>query len=609
MLTNQTIDPNNLGEQKPPFILFRPFVTVWHWMVPPTQAHRDRQSKTARWAARIGVTTFCLGLMGVAAYYTRPIKNSYDDWKADRLVKESRQMAEDGQIVNAVFKAQEAFKIAPDNVNAIRLNTEFLTAMKRPEALFFLDKLDQKGATELKDMQTRVKALINLNRGKEASTLMEEVLKKAPSDSVSMKLAEEVWSSNKKNSILLKTLKDFAGEHPEDDAHNLRLAKIQTDTGDSVEMADGLRRAWKVAERDDATGLQALEFLNGFEILPPDESAQLIKRLRAHPNATGWHYVAALKRQLALNPSQRTALVQEAIEAARGKSRDDLVPMVRWLVEQQEFLQVLALVREEDAKGYQPLLENYLTALTMLQRFEDLERLVKDPKVEAILNQSVSAFYRAHLAFVMRKPAEEVRSALILAKNAADTERRGELCIKIAEYAEARGFADIAQDAYKSAALNPRTERQGYQGLLRATEANENTEGLLTAATEASRRWPDDPVYVERFLYANLITGRQIELTLNEALKMIEQQPDDQFRRLLTALAYWRLGDFKMATSHLQNLDVQQLSAGQKAVLAVIARDSTTDNGPDIARAVAQSIEAKAKMLPEERLFLAKAVR
>lgn len=609
MLTNQTIDPNNLGEQKPPFILFRPFVTVWHWMVPPTQAHRDRQSKTARWAARIGVTTFCLGLMGVAAYYARPLKNSYDDWKADRLVKESRQMAEDGQIVNAVFKAQEAYKIAPDNVNALRLNTEFLTAMKRPEALFFLDKLEEKGATELKDMQTRVKALINLNRGKEASTLMEEVLKKAPSDPLSMKLAEEVWTTNKKNSILLKTLKSYGDEHPDDAAHALRLAKVQIDSGDSTEKADGMRRAWKVAEKDDATGLQAIEYLNGFETLPPDETSKLIQRLRNHPKATGWHYVAALNRQLALNPAQRPALIQEAIESAWGKDRDALVPMVRWLVEQQEFLQVLALVTEDQAKEYQPLLENYLTALTMLQRFDDLERLVKDPKVDKILNQSVSAFYRAHLAFVLRKPTEEIRGALTLAKNAADTERRGELCMKIGEYAEARGFADIAQDAYKSAALNPRTERQGYQGLLRATEANENTEGLLTAATEASRRWPDDPVYVERFLYANLITGRQIELTLTEVVKMLDERPGDTFRRLMAALAHWRIGDFKTATSYIQQLDIQQLSAGQRAVLAIIARDSTTDNGTEIARQVAQSIEAQARMLPEERTFLAKATR
>lgn len=608
MLTNQTIDPNQIGQPKP-FILFRPFITVWHWLVPPTQAHKDRQSKTARWAARISIATFCLGLMSAAFYYAKPIQDTYQDWRAEKMVVESRQLAEDGQIANAIFKAQEAYKIAPENISALRLNTEFLTAMKRPEALFFLDKLETQGATELKDKQTRVKAFLNLNRGKEAATLMEEVLSDDPTDPISMKLAEDVWGNSQKNSILLKTLKNYAEKHPEDDEHSLRLAKIQTDSGDSIEMAEGLRRAWKVAERDDTLGLKAVEFIDSIESLPADEANRLIQRLRFHPKATGWHFVSALNRQLRLNPAQRVSIIQEAIDNARGKKREDLLPMVRWLVEQQQFLQVLALVSEEEAKGYQPLLENYLTSLTILKRFDDLERLVKDPKVESILNQSVSAFYRAHLAFVMNKPPEEVRSALIIAKNAADIENRGELCMKIGEYAEARGQADIAEAAYKSAALNPRTERPGYQGLLRATEANGNTEGLLEAATEAVRRWPDDPVYVERFLYVNLLTGRQIEQTLAKSQELLEQRPEDFQRKFLTALGYWRLMDYQAATPLLQNMDLRQLSSGKKAVFAAIARDSTATNAATAAREVIQTIEPKSTMLPEERASLTKALR
>jgi tetratricopeptide (TPR) repeat protein len=608
VLTNQTIDPNQTGQSKP-FILFRPFVMVWHWLVPPTQAHKDRQSPAARWAAWIGVTTFCAGSMGLAIYFARPMHDRYQDWQAEKMVKESRQMAEDGQIVSAVLKAQEAVKIAPENINAIRLNTEFLTSMRRPEALYFLDKLDRSGNTELADKQTRVKALMNLNREKEAASLLEEVLAEDPSNPLTMKLAEIVWGSSQKNSVLLKTLKSYAEKQPEDAAHSLRLAKVQAESTDAAERGEGMRRAWEVAGREDALGLQALEFLNSFEYLPPDESKRLIEKLRSHPKATGWHIAAALTRQLRLDPARKTNLVQEAVQMAQGKSREDLVPIIRWLVEQQQGLQVLALVSEQEAIAYQPLLENYLTALTMLQRFDDLERMVKDPKIDAILNQSVSAFYRAHLAFVMRKPPEEVRSALILAKNAADLERRGELCIKIAEYAEARGHADIAEDAYQSAALNPRTDRLGYQGLIRATEANENTEGLLAAATEAVRRWPDDPVYAERFLYANLLTGRQMELTLNESLKLLDVRPEDPFRRLLTALAYWRLMDFKAATPHLQNMDISRLSAGQKAMFAAIARDSVTDNAAQAARDVINSIEGQSRMLPEERAGLARATR
>lgn len=608
MLTNQTIDPNQTGQPKP-FILLRPLLAFWHWLVPPTQAHADRQSPLAFWAARIAVIVLCLGIVAAAVYYAKPIQDAYQDWQADKMVIESRRLAGEGQMANAVLKAQQAVIIAPDNINAIRLNTEYLTGMRRPEALYFLDKLEAKGATALKDRQTRVKALANLNRGKEAAALLEEVLAAAPGDPLSMRLAEEVWSGNQRTDMLLKTLKTYVGSHPEDAASSLRLARVQTESSDALERSAGMRRAWEVAERDDPLGLQALEFLDSFENLPPDEAVRLIDRLRTHPKATGWHHAAALKRKFALNPSRRNEVIQEAVDLAQGKSGESLVPMVRWLVEQQQFLQVLALVNEDEAKSHLQLLENYLTALTMLQRFDDLERLVKDRKVESMLNQSLSAFYRAHLAFVLRKPVEEIRSALILAKNAADIERRGDLCMKIAEYAEARGHADIAEDAYKSAALNPRTDRAGYHGLLRTTESNGNTEGLLSAASEAARRWPDDPSYVERFLYVNLLAGRQIEQSLQESLKLLEGRPDDSLRKLLAALAFWRLKDFKGATEHLQHMDLNPLSAGQRAIFAAIARDSGTNNAAEAARTVVQSIDAQAHMLPEERACLARATR
>lgn len=608
MLTNQTIDPNQTGQPKP-FILLRPLLAFWHWLVPPTQAHADRQSPVAFWAARIAVVVLCLGVVVAAVYYAKPLQDTYQDWKADKMVLESRRLAGEGQMANAVLKAQEAVKIAPDNINAIRLNTEYLTGMRRPEALYFLDKLEAKGATALKDRQTRVKALANLNRGKEAAALLEEVLAAAPGDPLSMRLAEEVWSGNQRTDMLLKTLKTYVESHPEDAASSLRLARVQTESSDALERSAGMRRAWEVAKTDDPLGLQALEFLDSFENLPPDEAVQLIDRLRIHPKATGWHHVAALKRKFALNPSRRNEVIQEAIDLAQGKSGENLVPMVRWLVEQQQFLQVLALVSEDEAKSHLQLLENYLTALTMLQRFDDLERLVKDKKVESMLNQSLSAFYRAHLAFVLRKPVEEVRSALILAKNAADIERRGDLCMKIAEYAEARGHEDIAEDAYKSAALNPRTDRAGYHGLLRTTESNGNTEGMLSAASEAARRWPDDPSYVERFLYVSLLAGRQIEQSLQESLKLLEGRPDDSLRKLLAALACWRLKDFKGATEHLQHMDLNPLSAGQRAIFAAIARDSGTNNAVEAARTVIQSIDAQAHMLPEERACLARATR
>lgn len=609
MLTNQQIDPLSGEQQRKPFILIRPFIAFWHWLVPPTLAHRDRQSPLAFWAARGSLIVVCLGMISGAFYYAKPIQDSYQNWKADRMVEESRRLAEDGQVVNAVYKAQEAYRIAPQNINALRLNTEFLAAMRRPEALFFLDRLEQEGGSLLQDRQTRVKALMNLGRSKDAADLLEKVLMEAPNDPLSMRLAEEVWGSAQKNDKLLKTLKNYAEQHPEDHAHSLRLARIQLAVQDTAERAAGMRRVLAMAQQDDALGLEALGVLDGFETLPPEESALLVRRLREHPKSGGWHYVSALKRELKMNPARKAELVQQAVALAQGKEREELVPMVRWLVEQQQFAQVLALVPEDEAKSYQPLLENYLTALTMLRRNEDLERLVMDPKVESLLSQSVRAFYRAHLAFVLHKPREDVRSALRLANKAADLERRGELCMKIAEYAEARGFSDIAEEAYRSAAANPRTDRAGYRGLIRATDANGNTEGLLAAVQESVRRWPDDSASVERLMYVNLLTGREVERMLVEARRLLEDRPNDPARQLLVALAAWRLMDYEALRQAMMNADIRPLSAGQKAVFAALARESRADNAQAAARQVIDSIDPKASMLPEERAALERAYR
>jgi thioredoxin-like negative regulator of GroEL len=610
VLTNQTIDPNQDGQPKP-FILLRPFMMAWNWLVPPTQAHRDRQSKTARLVAISTLVFSCLGLVTLGFIYARPVYNGYQDWQAENLYKEAKSLANDGQYPTAFAKIQEAVTKSPDNINAIRMNAEFLTMAKRPESIFFLDQLDKRGVTTDADRQMRVRALVNLQRSKEASVLLEKLLEDQKPNQTMMKLAEDIWGKSQKDEMLKKAFKNFSEKHPEDRQHNLRLASVLVKSEKPSEVSDGIRQAWMVAAGDDDIGLQAIELLDTQQNLPPDESKKLIQRLRAHPKSTGWHLVAALSRQLVLEPLRKNALIEEAALTARGRTREDLVPLVRWLIQppQNEYHMALALVSEDEAKSYKPLLENYLTALTMLHRYDDLERLVKDPKVNAILSHSVSTFFRAHLCYVLNKSPEETRSALIGAKEAASIEHQSDLLEKIAKYSEDRGHNDIAEEAYRAVAINPQTERIGFLGLIRTTEWNGNTQSLIDAAGEAVRRWPDDSNFLEHYLYASLLAGRQVELGLMQVKKLQATQPNDQQRKLLVALAYWRLKDLNSAFGYLNNMDLRHLTPGQQAVFAAIARDSGVANAKDAAKEVVIHIDPKARMLPEERACFSRALR
>lgn len=601
MLTDQIIDPNH---QQKPHILLRPFLAVWHWMVPPSQAHMDRQSRTTIILRSSIVVVLSAGFILSVLIWGREMRDYYQDWRAGRLVKESRSLADEGNVLNAVLKAQEAYTLSPDNTDAIRLNAQYLTLMKRQEAMYFHERLEKQGKATAEDVQLKVKALMNLNRTKEASDTLNKLMKTtAPTDAV-FKLAEDVWGGKGENDVVLKALKDFCAKHPIDNESHLRLAKLQVVSSKPSEVSEGMTLLWKLAENPGETGIKAVDVLEGLKGLGPEEMRKLIDLLEHHPRATGWHDVAAMNRRIQLSPARRTQIIQEAVMKYQGAQREKRVPFVRWLVLEREFLQVVALVDEEDAKANRDLLENYLTALTLLGRFDDLAKLVEDPKVAEILNKTVRAFYRAHLAFVRRGSREEVREKLIAARIAAQDEGRGDMLLAVAGYAEKRGIMDVAEDSYRTASTIRRMEREGFEGLVRLCQTTGNLQGLLEASREAVRRWPDDENFMETYLYACLIAGLDVELSLERTLNLLAKRPDDSQVKIAAALGYYWFGDLDMTANHMQRVDLNKCTVGQQAVFAYLAK---AGGYPDAAATVAKSIPTAASMLPQEGVFLKRA--
>ena len=98
---------------------------------------------------------------------------------------------------------------------------------------------------------------------------------------------------------------------------------------------------------------------------------RLADLLETHEEATGWDYTKALSLRVSLSPGDKEQLMDATTHRFAGKKGADLHPMVRWLVENHEFGRVVGMLdlpsiktRKED----QPLLLNYMSALTMLGR-------------------------------------------------------------------------------------------------------------------------------------------------------------------------------------------------------------------------------------------------
>jgi len=606
MLSTQDIDPMRNGRGRS-FFLFRWIVGAWHWLFPPTLADEDRQSDTARLVARVLLLVLALGIVALGIVYAKPLHDRWQTWRAGRLIARAERYLEGGDPVQAFMLAQDAHKLDPEYVPTLRLLGRLLTAAGKNQAPFFWEKLQKMGVATLDDEIGYVQALLKLNRTKEASDYLADLIDEHPANAKLIKIAEEVWGSGKANERVLPKLKAYAASPDADRNTRLNAVMLQLSSESETERQAGRTSLFVLAEGDDETGLLALRLLSTRDDLTSDDRRHLISRLTAHPEAGEEDRIAAFHHRVILDPLNRAKLIEAELMRTRDFERDELFPIVRWLVQNGENARLLAFVDADKIKTHEKLIMTYMTALTVMGRVSELERLVDDP--ETRLSRSMRAYQKAHLLFVKGVTGggldlEQLREHLARAKDMAIVEKRPDVLMSIADYAEKRNLFDIAQEVYRHSALNmAKGERMAFAGWLRNALKMGDTNSFSSAAREASRRWPDDQAFSEQVIYADLLVGERVESQLKRATQLLELRPENSVRKLIVALGYWRLGDASSAVKNLMHIKLDDVSLGQQAIFAAMARGSGFPKEADL---VENAIPPSAGMLPEEREALAR---
>jgi uncharacterized protein HemY len=603
MLTSQNPDPN----ARRTFVLFRPFVAVWKWLFPPTQAHQDRQSSSSRILAAAIVVTILVGIVVFTAANARKWYNLYQTWQANRKIAAAVEMEKQDHFLEAWNLANEAYILDPDNPTVIRTLARYYIGRGQNQADYMLKKLRKLGVPETDDDRLlRIQALANNNDIKDAQVQIEQVLRDSPPSARIVEIADQVLRQRGRTKQLLDILRSYVALKPEDWDIRLKLGTREVEYGSAGEIADGMKVLWELAERPEEAGLGALKFLDEQEIKSVDEERRLISLLQKHPLGGEEEHIAALRRLVKLEPARKVEIVEKAIADRKQAKREDLVPLARWLNQEGEHERLLGFLKKDMAQDYAPLLGQYLNALTLAIRFEELKTLVEDPRTR--LTVSERAFYQAHLAFVTKKSWDEVNMLLVEALAASQSDVRPQSFISIAQWAEQRGHPKVAEQAYRAAAENTASDqiqRLGYEGLLKLTYRNGDSAAFLQAAQKTARRWPENQHFMERSLYATLLSGIEIEMAVPRVQKLLDAKPDDGQRKLLMALALYRMMDPKAALQYIEHLNLSELSPGQGAVLCGILYRAGDTTVPE-ARRVAEQISRDAPMLPEERKFLEK---
>jgi hypothetical protein len=613
MFTTQNPDPDS----KKPFILWRLLIIWWQWLIPPTQAHKDRQPRKARLIAAGLLVLVVSVFISLFFLYGRDAAKIYKTWRSSMLAREAtklenqatdylvqnRPMDYQDTLVKAFNKVSEAYISDSSNPEAVRVAARIYTRAGQSQARYLWDRLQSLNAINSDDVPWRIQALARLNEDKSASDQIEEVLRQSKPTKKIVNVADEVMQRLGRSNQLLVILKGYTEREPDDLETRFTYAMRLFQLGNSDQKNEGWGMLWKLAGNNDIIGLRAIEFLDSQQIADPNEQIRLIERLEGHPLSGENHMIAALRRRVLAEPDRKQELMQNAINERGEAKREQLVPLAQWIIDEMQPETLLDFLKEDQVRDYQPLLHLYLNALTIMKRYDDLERIVKDPRTR--LTTAERDFHLLHLAFVktgsIEKPDDGIDKLLVDSVSSALKENRLDLLLDLGLYAEKRKHYRTAMQAFTAASVNAQTEREGYEGMLRTSYLAGSSKEFASAARETARRWPDNQEFLERYFYSCLLNGTEIEAVAERCSKLYEARPNDSQRKLLMSLASYRMLDREACVRYMQGMLLSDLSPGQGAVFCGLLRSIGYIKQ---AGELASAIPDDQLMLPEENEFL-----
>ncbi len=493
------------------------------------------------------------------------------------------------------------------NPQVLRAYADLLIATRQDDLslLQVLRGLDAMQQATPQDRLRTAQILISLGRVAEAQAEYDRLPEAQKQTSDSLELLAGLYQAQGRKDEAEKLMRQVLAMSADDPKSRLRLAVMNHQEAFPEMQARGRRELWEIARgQDEDTAVRAMEFLAARAELTGEEAGDLLRLIDEHSSAPPALRYTALSARLRARPQDRAMMVEKEVERVRGMGKDALTPALAWLLQQNEPGKVIELLPGDLHLKSGPLLQAYLTALSLLDRWADIDTLVKTQRalpVSAIFLH----LWKARAAEKLNAGIRTVRHHLEAAF--AETGRgQDEAAAKMtAEIAEQMNQWDLAWRFYDDiATAQPLSRTAMLEKVHQMALRGRDTDAALAAARKLAELHPENQIFTQHALYLALLAGQDLETT-ERTLAGAAMKTGGSTAALVRALAAYRLGDLKQVAASLAALeDVADLSAGQKAVHAGL-RAVCGETGP--AFRLAEGIPA-ILLLPEELRFLKRAL-
>ncbi|MBX7208525.1 MAG: hypothetical protein K1X78_09455 [Verrucomicrobiaceae bacterium] len=554
-----------------------------------------RNKLVASGAIVIASTAMMAGSLG----WARRATVSWKNWRAEAKIEQAEARFESEDFGTGFLLASEACRDAPANEKAIRCLARRWEEVGSSKSLYFVERLEKIGKLTREDQITKLAALINERRFKEAQSLAVELCVREDIEPRLVKLGCEIGRAGFQipPALRAKAVASLTLTHSHNDV--LDLASVMIGTNDHERAAAAL---WNIVERaKPAVARKAARVLHDHTPFTAPSSAYLAWVMTELPDADATLRASALERAIKSDPSKAGQILKQAVIDWSIAPLADRAILGRLISSCRQPTSLVGLFGHDEATTDPVVANLYAESLLAHGRVEESVALLKDERLP--VSRAQRAYGEAVITLHATADVDERRFRLLCALDASGAEANVNLLIGVAELATGCGQIPVAERAYDECRHLRGAREAAMDGLIALYETHGSTEKLLATTQEAMLMWPGNERYLEKNVYASLLLGQNMEEAAVKAESLLEKRPTDEVRLFLASMAHARMGNATMARCELRKLSVSRnIPPRYRAVIGGLLK-SVGDS--QSASDFVIDVSDQEVPLPEEKAFLA----
>jgi tetratricopeptide (TPR) repeat protein len=512
---------------------------------------------------------------GIVAWQWPAIRDRARAWRSVHLAGSAEEYIAKGDLLKAFEKAQAAYYLKPDEPRAMRAVATIMDQGGRyGEALPFWRSLaSSSGSTP--DRLALAEDLLRTGAITEASNVVATLRATSPRSGPVLRLSARLAAAQGRLPEALAMARESLEVEPNHPEGRLLAATFLAQGQEALERQAAFDELWSLSNEQGAIGTRALEMLGRWPKIPPDREPELLRRLRERPMPDERFKFLAVEVTLRLHPGEKAKILDELVAEYRTKDAELRKECAVWLNQQGALEKTLELLPEEECMTRKDLLLVRLDALSPMNRWADVRRILelRTVPLEEVYRQAFLARCAAQ-----EGDATEAESHWRRARIEAGNDAR--LLGFVGEYAERAGELKQAESVYKALARNAVNSRPAYDALLRVVARSSETREVRDVLVEMNKAFPEDAAIENDLAYFNLLLNENVEDASASARKLRTAAPGNLAHRTTLALAYCRQNEPAEALRAYDGLDVPwgRVPPSQRAVhAAVLALNGEVD--------------------------------